>query len=218
LRKGGSYVCVPRLLSLSKKLLPTSWEAVFGSYLIVYVRIILTDFGQTVWDLYHGNGIIGISLPETIPVYFIFPERSDAQMPEKLKIRKFTPTDTEAVIRVWTECGLVVPQNDPRRDIELKMAFQPDLFLVGESEGQVVAAVMAGYDGHRGWLNYLGVKPSCQRRGYGREMVLAAMEILKNLGCPKLNLQIRESNQQVIQFYEKLGFKRDPVIGMGYRF
>lgn len=139
-------------------------------------------------------------------------------MPDILKIRKFIPADTEAVIEVWTECGLIVPQNDPHRDIEHKMAFQPDLFLVGESKGRVVAAVMVGYDGHRGWLNYLGVKPTCQKRGFGREMVLAAMEILKSLGCPKLNLQIRETNQQVIQFYEKLGFKKDPVIAMGYRF
>ncbi len=86
----------------------------------------------------------------------------------QLDIRAYQPTDEESVIALWRECGLVVPQNDPERDIRLKMQVQPELFLVGD---KVAASVMAGYEGHRGWLNYLAVSPAFRRQGLGRRMV-----------------------------------------------
>ena len=125
--------------------------------------------------------------------------------------------DAEEVIALWRACGLVVPWNDPRRDIARKMAVQPELFLVGAIEGRLVATVMAGYEGHRGWLNYLAVAPDCQRRGLGREIVEHAIEKLRALGCPKVNLQVRASNAEVIAFYESLGFKVDDVVSLGMR-
>jgi len=95
---------------------------------------------------------------------------------------------------------------------------QPELFLVGELDSQVVASVMAGYEGHRGWLNYLAVWPKLQGNGYGRAIVEAALEKIEEMGCPKVNLQIRSSNCGVIAFYERLGFKSDDVVSMGKRF
>ncbi len=84
-------------------------------------------------------------------------------------------------------------------------------------DNKVVAAVMAGYEGHRGWINYLAVDPSCQKKGYGRLMMDAAEARLRKLGCPKINLQIRTSNTHVIDFYKALGYTVDDVVSMGKR-
>ncbi len=112
-----------------------------------------------------------------------------------MQIRRFQPADEAAVIALWHRCDLVVPRNDPARDIALKMAWQPELFLVGEEDDRIVATVMAGYEGHRGWINYLAVDPDVRRHGLGRMMMSAAEEALRALGCPKINLQVRASNE-----------------------
>ena len=134
-----------------------------------------------------------------------------------LSIRPFAPADEAAVVTLWTECELTRPWNDPRADIRRKLRAQPDLFLVGEQDGQVVATVMAGYDGHRGWINYLAVSPRRRREGLGRRMMEEAQRRLAALGCPKINLQVRTSNKVVIAFYERLGFAVDDVISLGKR-
>ncbi|HZO52702.1 MAG TPA: GNAT family acetyltransferase, partial [Bryobacteraceae bacterium] len=85
-----------------------------------------------------------------------------------VQIRRYNLDDEKAVVALWRRCDLVRPWNDPNRDIQRKLGVSPDLFLVGIVDGQVVATVMAGYEGHRGWLNYLAVNPEFQRRGYGR--------------------------------------------------
>ena len=85
-----------------------------------------------------------------------------------MEIRAYKDADKNDVISLWNECGLVAPQNDPVKDIARKLQADPDLFLVGCHRDCVVATVMGGYEGHRGWINYLAVKPSEQRRGYGQ--------------------------------------------------
>ena len=142
---------------------------------------------------------------------------SKARAPSGLAVRPFLPSDEPAVVDLWRQCGLTVPWNDPHEDIAQKMAFQPELFLVGILAGQVVATVMAGYEGHRGWIIYLGVAPHFQRQGIGSRMMLEAEKALRELGCVKINLQVRETNQAVIAFYEQLGFSSDHVIGLGKR-
>jgi ribosomal protein S18 acetylase RimI-like enzyme len=137
--------------------------------------------------------------------------------PVAVQIRPFEPADEDAIVLLWQRCGLVRPQNNPRLDIERKRRTRPDLFLVGVEEGQVVASVMAGYEGHRGWLNYLAVAPGAQRQGFGRAMVAEAERLLRNEGCPKVNLQIRTSNSAVVEFYRKLGYSTDDVVSMGKR-
>jgi ribosomal protein S18 acetylase RimI-like enzyme len=127
------------------------------------------------------------------------------------------PEDRTAVIRLWLECGLVVPHNDPRRDIERKLEVNAEWFVVGTLDGSVVATCMAGYEGHRGWINYLAVSPSFRRRGLATKMMEHAERILKAAGCPKINLQIRTSNDEVIRFYEAIGYRVDPVVSMGKR-
>jgi ribosomal protein S18 acetylase RimI-like enzyme len=135
----------------------------------------------------------------------------------ELDIRPYHSTDEERVIKLWQNCCLVVPQNNPQRDILLKLQVQPELLLVGLVESQVVASIMAGYEGHRGWFNYLAVSPEFQRQGIGRRMVEAATAKLKEMGCPKINLQIRTSNTGVIEFYKRIGFTVDDVVSMGKR-
>jgi len=134
-----------------------------------------------------------------------------------IEIRPFRPEDQEAVVALWQRCGLIRTWNDPRRDIARKQRVQPELFLVGTVDGAVVAAVMAGYEGHRGWINYLAVLPEHRRAGLGRAMMAAAEGRLKTLGCPKVNLQVRRDNPEVIAFYARLGYLEDAVVSMGKR-
>jgi len=135
----------------------------------------------------------------------------------KLKIRKFVPPDEKAVVRLWTDCGLVVPWNDPYKDIQRKLKVQSDLFFVGCLEGHIIATVMAGYDGHRGWINYLAVHPQHQLTGIARQMMDHAETHLRAAGCPKINLQVRSTNAGVIKFYKTIGFKIDDVVSLGKR-
>jgi len=134
-----------------------------------------------------------------------------------MDIRPFTPSDIGSIIELWKKCGLTAPQNDPWRDIERKMRVDPDLLLVGVSGGRVIATVMAGYEGHRGWINYAAVHPDHRRRGHGRTMMAAAERALAKLNCPRINLQVRSSNEEVVAFYRSLGYATDDVISLGKR-
>ena len=132
-------------------------------------------------------------------------------------IRSYDPSDEAEVIGLWRACGLVVPWNDPARDIVRKLSFQKELFLVALAAGELVGTVMAGYEGHRGWINYLAVFPAHQRKGVGRRLMQEAEMRIQALGCPKINLQVRRSNTGVFEFYRKLGFSPDDVVSMGKR-
>ena len=134
-----------------------------------------------------------------------------------MQIRPFAPEDTDAVIELWTSAGLVRPWNDPRKDIERKLTVQPEMFFVIEDAHVLVATAMVGYDGHRGWVNYLAVAESHRRRGLGRQLMAEAERALTARGCPKLSLQIRASNSTVIAFYAGLGYVQDEVVSMGRR-
>ncbi|ROS65206.1 ribosomal protein S18 acetylase RimI-like enzyme [Curtobacterium sp. PhB172] len=134
------------------------------------------------------------------------------------RIRPFRADDTDAVVALWESCGLVRPWNDPRRDIARKATVQPELFLVAETEAAgVVAAGMAGFDGHRGWVNYLAVQPDLQGSGLGRTLMAEFERLLTDLGCPKVNLQIRAGNERVLGFYESLGYSDDRTVSLGKR-
>ena len=134
-----------------------------------------------------------------------------------MQIRPFTDTDTHAVIALWQACGLTRPWNDPLRDIQRKLTVQRELFLVGEVDDRLVACAMAGYDGHRGWVNYLAVQPGAQGLGYGRAMMAHIEAALLARGCPKLNLQVRSSNTAVLAFYRQLGYAQDEAVSLGKR-
>ncbi|MDB9812809.1 GNAT family acetyltransferase [bacterium] len=134
-----------------------------------------------------------------------------------MQIRPYQASDLAQVLALWRACNLTIAANDPRKDIERKLAVSPEQFLLGEFEGKVVASVMTGYEGHRGWINYLAVAPSHRRKSYGRLMMAAAEQLLDELGCPKINLQVRSANASVVAFYASLGYVIEDVVSMGKR-
>ena len=134
-----------------------------------------------------------------------------------MHIRPFQATDERALVALWKECGLTRPWNDPHKDIARKLAVQPELFLVGVVDGAVVASVMAGYEGHRGWVNYLAVAPRFRGKGLARALMQQVERALIERGCPKLNLQVRKSNVEALEFYRHLGYVEDESVSLGKR-
>ena len=134
-----------------------------------------------------------------------------------MRSRPFTIGDIDVVIALWRACDLIRPWNDPARDIERKVAMADDLLLVGTVDGRVIGTVMAGYEGHRGWINYLAVDPKERGVGHGRALMAAAETRLRELGCPKINLQVRATNPDAIAFYERIGFTVDDAVSLGKR-
>jgi ribosomal protein S18 acetylase RimI-like enzyme len=132
-------------------------------------------------------------------------------------LRSFQEGDRNDLIGLWMECGLVRPWNDPDRDIARKLAHDPENLVVLVLDGSLVGAVMIGYDGHRGWANYLAVRPGYQGRGFGRILMAEVERRLAARGCPKLNLQVRASNEGVVAFYRHLGYLTDEVVSLGKR-
>lgn len=134
-----------------------------------------------------------------------------------MQIRPFGLADEAALVALWEACGLTRPWNDPHQDIARKLTVQPELFLVGVSDGAVMASVMAGYEGHRGWMNYLAVAPRFRGRGLGRLLVEHVERALLERGCPKVNLQVRATNPEAVAFYRRLGYVQDESISLGKR-
>jgi len=132
-------------------------------------------------------------------------------------IRRYASKDQENVIQLWAACGLVKSWNDPVKDIQRKLQDSADGFFVGEIDKEIIASIMVGYDGHRGWVNYLAVADSQQKNGYGRALMQHAESWLHEQGCPKLNLQVRETNAEVLSFYEAIGYEKDATISFGKR-
>ncbi|MCR2764852.1 GNAT family acetyltransferase [Microbacterium sp. zg.B48] len=132
-------------------------------------------------------------------------------------IRAFALRDTESVIALWQSTGLTRSWNNPHLDIQRKLQVQPELFLVAVDGGDIVGSVMAGYDGHRGWLYYLASDPLRRGQGIGRALVAAAEEALLDMGCPKVQLMVRPDNRDVLGFYDSLGYDRFDTTTTGKR-
>jgi ribosomal protein S18 acetylase RimI-like enzyme len=132
-------------------------------------------------------------------------------------IRPYADADQAQVVALWQICELTRPWNDPVKDIARKQQVRPEWFLVGELDGQVIASVMFGYEGHRGWMNYLAVAPQYQSKGYAHSLIETGEALLLAAGCPKISLQVRSSNARVIAFYQSLGYAQDDAISLGKR-
>ena len=132
-------------------------------------------------------------------------------------IRAFALRDTESVIALWQATGVTRSWNNPHLDIQRKLTVQPELFLVAVDGHDIVGTVMAGYDGHRGWLYYLASDPQRRGEGIGRALVTAAEDALLELGCPKVQLMVRPDNDAVLGFYDSLGYERFDTSTTGKR-
>ena len=134
----------------------------------------------------------------------------------QLQIRAYLESDEPEVVGLWQRVFPDdPPRNEPKRVVERKLAVQRELFLVGVFQGRVIGTVLGGYDGFRGWVYHLAVDPEFRRRGFGRELMLAVEELLHARGCPKLNLQVRARNSEVVSFYKSLGYSIEDHVSMG---
>lgn len=132
-----------------------------------------------------------------------------------LTIRSASPDDEPAVVALWRACGLVASYNDPVADFRFaKFGACSDVLVGADGTGGIRGAVMVGHDGHRGWLYYVASDPGSRGSGFGRQMVHAAEDWLRRRGVLKVQLLVRETNTQVVTFYEHLGFEVAPRIVM----
>lgn len=132
--------------------------------------------------------------------------------------RPIADADVEAVVALWQRCGLTVPWNDPHRDIAFARSVANAEVIVGDDQGVVVASVMVGHDGHRGWVYYVAADPDRRGQGLGRAAMAEAEAWLKRRGVPKGELLVRRSNEGVRGFYESIGWAEEPVVVHARRF
>ena len=134
-----------------------------------------------------------------------------------ITIRPYSETDLNSIVSLWEICELSRPWNDPIKDIERKLTVQRDLFLILEKDGEILGSVMGGYDGHRGSVNYLGIHPDHKNEGLGKLLMNRIEEELIKMGCPKINLMVRNSNLDVHEFYRVIGYEEQEVVVFGKR-
>ena len=132
-----------------------------------------------------------------------------------MQIRKYRTSDRDALIALWqTVFPDDPPHNEPAAVLDAKLETD-DLLFVADDDGALIAACMAGYDGHRGWLYAVAVLRQYRRSGTGAALVEYALQALKSKGCFKVNLQIRSGNEAVASFYKSIGFSEEARISMG---
>jgi ribosomal protein S18 acetylase RimI-like enzyme len=129
-----------------------------------------------------------------------------------LAIAPIDDADVAGVIALWRACGLTRPWNDPAADIALARKGSNATVLIGRDNGSIVATVLVGHDGHRGWVYYLAVDPDRRHKGYGRVMMSAAEDWLRERGIEKLQLLVRPDNRSVKNFYQSLGYSEQERI------
>lgn len=133
-----------------------------------------------------------------------------------MEVRPYTREDFAGLDALWREAfPNDPPRNRAEQSVPTKLAMNDDLLFVAVEDGTVIGSIMAGYDGHRGWLYSVAVRKSAKRRGIGTALVQTAEAALRRLGCCKINLQVRSTNAAVIEFYKGLGFSVEDHISMG---
>lgn len=128
-----------------------------------------------------------------------------------------TVDDAAAVIALWERAGLTRPWNDAEADFRLSVEGNSSAILLLNVQSDLAATVMVGFDGHRGWVYYLGVDPDHRRKGLGRELMAAAEHWLAERDAPKIQFMVRDGNDQALDFYRALGYESQPVVTLGRR-
>lgn len=132
-----------------------------------------------------------------------------------MDILEFDETRRADLISLWKACDLTRPWNDPDADIDRALGNPSSTILLAVEGGATIGGVMCGYDGHRGWVYYLAASPGHRGRGIGRTLMTAAEDWLRDRGCPKLQLMVRETNTATLGFYDSIGYERQPVEVLG---
>lgn len=134
-----------------------------------------------------------------------------------MEISTASKSDMDSVIALWKACELTRPWNDPAADYQMALMTETSDILLARKEDALIASVMVGFDGHRGWVYYLAVAPEHRRDGLGRIMMAEAEKWLKDRAAPKIQLMVRDDNAQAIGFYKALGYETQPVVTIGKR-
>ena len=129
-----------------------------------------------------------------------------------LDIADIADADIAGVIALWQACGLTRPWNDPAADIALARRQPNSTILIGRADDAIVATVMVGYDGHRGWVYYVATDPDRRAKGYGRAIMNAAEDWLRAAGIAKMQLLVRRENARAGAFYQSIGYAEAPTI------
>ena len=129
-----------------------------------------------------------------------------------LTIAEIADADVAGVIALWRACDLTRPWNDPAADIALARGGPNSTILIGRDGDAIVATVMVGHDGHRGWVYYVATDPDRRAKGYGRAIMTAAEDWLRATGIAKLQLLVRRENARAGAFYQSIGYAEAQTI------
>jgi ribosomal protein S18 acetylase RimI-like enzyme len=132
-----------------------------------------------------------------------------------MDIVEIADDDIAAVVALWRRCDLLRPWNDPHADIRRARRTRNACLLVGKLNARIVATLMSGFDGHRGWIYYVAVDPDQRMSGCGRAIMAAAESWLRARGAPKVQLMVSDENAAALGFYDALGYERLPVVTLG---
>lgn len=130
---------------------------------------------------------------------------------DPLQVVEFDESRRSDLIALWQSCGLTRPWNDPGQDIDRALGNASSVILLGVNGEETIGSVMCGFDGHRGWVYYLAASPEHRGAGIGRRLMAAAEDWLRERGCPKIELMVRDTNTETLGFYDALGYERQPV-------
>lgn len=131
-------------------------------------------------------------------------------------IRELPAELRREAVGLWERTGLTRPWNDPHADLQRALQGTASTVLAAcDERGRLVGTSMVGHDGHRGWVYYLAVHPEQQHRGVGRALMRASEDWLRERGVPKLNLMVRNGNEDVLAFYQALGYQDGDVVVLG---
>jgi ribosomal protein S18 acetylase RimI-like enzyme len=142
------------------------------------------------------------------------PQGSDTDTLKGLQIRAFRMEDGDALLALWKACGILAWEPAPKTTIHKKVSHSPEGFLVGLADGKVVASLIVGYDGLRGWLYRLAVLPEYRHRGIARALVEQAENWLRDRGCVRVKLQVEPRGQDAIGFYRAVGYEQQELFDM----
>ncbi len=123
--------------------------------------------------------------------------------------------DRASVVGLWEACGLTRQWNDAGADFDRAVGGPSSTILVARVETEIAGSVMVGFDGHRGWVYYLAVAPGIRRQGLGRRLMEAAEDWLRARGAPKIQLMVRDGNEEALAFYDSLGLRHQSVVTLG---
>ncbi|MHA2282095.1 MAG: GNAT family N-acetyltransferase [Promethearchaeota archaeon] len=124
-----------------------------------------------------------------------------------MKIQKFSIDFYDEVIQLWRNTETSITSSDSKSEMERMLNRNPDLFLIGTLKDKVVAVVMGGFDGRRGYVHHLAIDPTYQRQGYGTKIMTKLNENFRQKGIQKVHLFVEKRNKEVIEFYRNLGWE-----------